>query len=71
MVQRLRYAAALLHRPPVLLLDEPTVTLDVYGVEMVAGVVASQRQAGLTIIATNEPRELDFGDYVLTLRAVS
>jgi heme exporter protein A len=55
----------------VLLLDEPTVTLDVHGVEMVAGVVASQRQTGLTIIATNEPRELDFGDYVLTLRAVS
>lgn len=31
MVQRLRYAYALVHAPPVLLLDEPTVTLDEAG----------------------------------------
>jgi heme exporter protein A len=68
MVQRLRYACALLHRPPVLLLDEPTVTLDVHGVAMVEQVLAHQRQMGMTIIATNEPRELEYGDYVLTLR---
>jgi heme exporter protein A len=68
MVQRMRYAYALLHRPAVLLLDEPTVTLDERGAAMVEQVVAAQRQAGLTIIATNDPRELRFGDYVLKLQ---
>jgi heme exporter protein A len=67
MVQRLRYAYALLHSPPVLLLDEPTVTLDERGAAVVAQVVADQRRCGLTVIATNDPRELRFGDYVLEL----
>jgi heme exporter protein A len=67
MVQRLRYAYALLHSPPVLLLDEPTVTLDERGAAVVTQVVAEQRRYGLTVIATNDPRELRFGDYVLEL----
>jgi heme exporter protein A len=68
MVQRLRYAYALLHRPPVLLLDEPTVTLDERGAGVVEQIVYAQRQQGLTVIATNDPRELRFGDYVLELQ---
>ena len=67
MAQRLRYAYALLHQPPVLLLDEPTVTLDERGAALVEQVVAAQRERGITIIATNDPRELRFGDYVLRL----
>lgn len=67
MTHRLRYAYALLHHPPILLLDEPTVTLDAYGMTVVAGVVEAQRTAGITVIATNDARELRFGDYVLTL----
>ena len=67
MAQRLRYTYALLHRPPVLLLDEPTVTLDERGAALVEQVVAAQRERGITIIATNDPRELRFGDYVLRL----
>ena len=67
MAQRLRYAYALLHDPPVLLLDEPTVTLDERGMALVEDVVARQRERGITVIATNDPRELRFGDYVLRL----
>ncbi len=67
MTHRLRYAYALLHDPPVLLLDEPTVTLDESGVAMVTRVVEMQRTFGITVIATNDVRELCFGDYVLTL----
>jgi heme exporter protein A len=67
MAQRLRYAYALLHQPPVLLLDEPTVTLDERGAALVERVVAAQRQRGITVIATNDPRELRYGDYVLKL----
>ncbi|HNP73623.1 MAG TPA: heme ABC exporter ATP-binding protein CcmA [Kouleothrix sp.] len=67
MAQRLRYAYALLHRPPVLLLDEPTVTLDERGAALVEQVVQRQRARGIVVIATNDPRELRYGDYVLRL----
>jgi heme exporter protein A len=67
MAQRLRYAYALLHRPPILLLDEPTVTLDERGAALVERVAMAQRARGITIVATNDPREERFGDYVLRL----
>jgi heme exporter protein A len=67
MVQRMRYAYALLHSPPVLLLDEPTVTLDERGAAAVERIITEQRQRGITVVATNDPRELRFGDYVLEL----
>ncbi|MBK9945182.1 MAG: ABC transporter ATP-binding protein [Kouleothrix sp.] len=67
MAQRLRYAYALLHRPCVLLLDEPTVTLDERGAAVVDQIVARQRTSGITVVATNDPRELRHGDYVLRL----
>jgi heme exporter protein A len=70
MQHRLRYAYALLHRPPLLVLDEPTVTLDERGAEVVQRIVERQRRVGAVVIATNDPRELRFGDYVLTLNAV-
>lgn len=67
MLQRLRYALALLHCPPVLLLDEPTTNLDAAGIALVDDIVARQRNAGIVIIATNEQRDLRYGDLVLTL----
>lgn len=67
MAQRLRYAYALLHNPPVLLLDEPTITLDERGAALVEQIVERQRRRGITVIATNDPRELRFADYVLRL----
>ncbi|MFV9504267.1 MAG: heme ABC exporter ATP-binding protein CcmA [Oscillochloridaceae bacterium umkhey_bin13] len=67
MAQRLRYAYALLHQPPILLLDEPTVTLDERGTAVVADLIAAQRRQGMVVIATNDPRELRFGDLVLKL----
>lgn len=67
MAQRLRYAYALLHRPPVLLLDEPTVTLDERGAAVVDAVIAEQRRRGIVVVATNDPRELRHGDLILRL----
>lgn len=70
MRQRLKYAFALLAQPPILLLDEPTANLDVEGIEMVARVIAAQRNrpgGGLTILATNEPREVAWGDMLVQL----
>jgi heme exporter protein A len=67
MAQRLRYAYALLHAPPVLLLDEPTATLDERGAALVERIVERQRERGITVVATNDPRELRWGDHVLRL----
>jgi heme exporter protein A len=67
MRQRLKYAAALLHKPALLLLDEPTANLDSDGVCMVQQVIAAQRIAGITVIATNEAEEVSWGDRVIRL----
>ncbi len=67
MTQRLRYAYALLHQPHVLLLDEPTVTLDTFGTAIVDSIITTQRHQGMVVIATNDPRELRYGDLLLRL----
>jgi len=67
MTHRLRYAYALLHQPALLLLDEPSVMLDQSGHELLERVVARQRQRGITVIATNDPRETRFADITLAL----
>jgi len=58
MQHRVKYAAALLARPPLLLLDEPSVTLDAAGRELVEAVIGEQRaRDGLVVVATNRPEE--------------
>ncbi len=69
MRQRLKYAFALLHRPAILLLDEPTMNLDAQGVQIVQEIVASQKRRGMVVIATNEPREVAWGDVVVRLES--
>lgn len=58
MQQRVKYAAALLAEPPLLLLDEPLATLDVAGRQMVASIVEEQQSRGrLLVVATNRAEE--------------
>lgn len=57
MKQRLRLAFALLHRPPVLLLDEPGAHMDEEGRQVMEAFVAGHARTGLVLIATNEERE--------------
>jgi len=60
MIQRVRLACALLPDPPVLLLDEPTATLDLDGVAVVRSIIdAAVVQGKVVIVATNEPDEAD------------
>lgn len=59
MKQRLKYAFALLHRPAVLLLDEPMSNLDADGIAMVRGVMEEQRAAGILVVATNDLTDLE------------
>jgi heme exporter protein A len=69
MVQRLKLLTALLHRPPVLLLDEPGSNLDAAGIEFIRETVKEQAEHGIVIIATNDTRELDYGEPLIQLGA--
>jgi heme exporter protein A len=68
MMQRLRLAFALLHRPPLLLLDEPGSHLDEEGRALVERLVREQARAGLVVIATNESREWELAAQRIELR---
>jgi sodium transport system ATP-binding protein len=50
--QRVNLARALIHRPPVLLLDEPTLGLDVLGSQVVVEFVEHLRREGKAVILT-------------------
>ena len=62
MKQRVKLAQAVLHEPPVLLLDEPSSNLDESGHEVVAALVARFRERAAVAVATNDPREMAFAD---------
>jgi heme exporter protein A len=58
MRQRLRWAWALLHRPPVLLLDEPLQNLDAAGRDAVLGLLRDHLDGGgLAVVANPDPLE--------------
>jgi len=57
MKQRLKYTFALLHTPPVLILDEPTSNLDDEGMEIVKHIMQEQLKSNILVIATNNREE--------------
>jgi heme exporter protein A len=67
MKQRLKLAFAIQHEPMLLLLDEPGNSLDDSGRAVVEGVVAEQKKKGVLIVATNDQRELAYGEEKLAL----
>ena len=62
MKQRVKYAFALIHHPPILILDEPMSNLDVNGVELVKEIMRQQRLEGILIVATNDVSDVDTYD---------
>lgn len=67
MKQRLKLAFAIQHEPVLLLLDEPGNSLDDSGRAVVEGVAAEQKKKGVLIVATNDARELIYGEKTLAL----
>lgn len=55
--QRVNLARALMHRPPVMLLDEPTGGLDILGSQVVAEYIMHLREEGKAVILTTHRLE--------------
>jgi heme exporter protein A len=58
MKQRLKFLFALLHRPQLVILDEPTSNLDSDGKEKVYELIKEEAKSNLVIIASNEDSDL-------------
>jgi heme exporter protein A len=69
MLQRMKYVIALLHDPHILVLDEPTANLDEKGAAIVYQLMEEQKKQKILILATNEPREFQFGEEKISLSA--
>lgn len=67
MKQRLKLVQALIHNPPFLLLDEPGCNLDSKGIKSVKNIISDQRTWGITVIASNEKREVNYADSIIDL----
>lgn len=67
--QRVAFAAALVGRPQVLFLDEPTVGMDAAAADVVHDVIAETRDAGTAIVLTthNMPEAASLSDHVAVL----
>ncbi len=60
MLQRVRFACALIADPPVLILDEPTATLDERGIRLAHDITDAAAEEGrIVIVATNERLEAE------------
>lgn len=64
---RLSLAIATFHRPPILLLDEPSANMDENGREIAHRVLQEQRARGIALVATNDEREAAWCDARLEL----
>jgi ABC-2 type transport system ATP-binding protein len=56
--QRVQLAAALVHRPEMLILDEPLAGLDPAGIDAIGAVLAAQARAGLPVLFSSHQLDL-------------
>ena len=69
MKQRMKMIFAVMHRPPLLLLDEPISNLDSEGVASVYSIVDAFREHGSVIIATNDDSDIARCDRTYTVNS--
>jgi heme exporter protein A len=69
MKQRLKYIAATIHSPHILLVDEARANLDKQGIEKIYTLLDRQKKNGILILATNDPQDLEFADEVIRIDA--
>jgi len=67
MKQRLKYAFALLHKPEILIFDEPRANLDRHGIATIYTIMEEQKQEGILILATNDQEDLQYAETVVNL----
>lgn len=68
MKQRMKYALAMIRKPIILLLDEPSTNFDHKGHELFRRIVQMQKElGGGTIIATNEQAETELCEHIISL----
>ncbi|MFA7229095.1 MAG: ABC transporter ATP-binding protein [Melioribacteraceae bacterium] len=67
MKQRLKFIFALLHEPPLVILDEPTSNLDNTGKEIVYRLIKEELNNSLVVIASNEDSDLHLCNEVIEL----
>ncbi|MEK7263038.1 MAG: ABC transporter ATP-binding protein [Bacteroidota bacterium] len=67
MKQRMKFAFALLHNPPILILDEPTTNLDAEGSTMVFQIMEEQKKKGILLLATNTQSEQEHCEKIISL----
>ncbi|MCZ6776407.1 MAG: ABC transporter ATP-binding protein [Ignavibacteria bacterium] len=71
MKQRLKYAFALVHHPPILILDEPMANLDSDGIRIVREIMIEHREHGILMVASNNLSDIDRFDILVDLDAVN
>lgn len=69
MKQRLKYAFALLPKPDILFLDEPTSNLDKQGMNIVYNIMQDQKKDKILVFATNDEKDLEYADRVVKVDA--
>ncbi len=67
--QRIAIARALLHDPPVLLLDDPTSSVDAETEDEVLSAIESARKGRTTLLVTHRFRALRAADHIVVLHA--
>jgi len=67
MKQRLKFIFALLHKPRLIILDEPTSNLDNFGKDKVYEMISKEGEENLIVIASNELDDLKLCSQIINL----
>ena len=67
MKQRMKFVFALIHKPQLLILDEPTSNLDEEGKRSAYDIIKGEAEKNIVIIASNEIADLDLCSKLLDL----